>query len=389
MRNAWLPLLLAATLAACSSSGPVHPPAELESLTAEIRVDRLWNVSTSSSSYDEVYVRLQPAIADGVLYAVGGDGDVRAFALDRGKRLWKQDYDVVVSAGLGLDDQRLYFATAEAQLYALKREDGSLLWQQQLASEVLATPVVVGDNLIVHSADGTVEAFDVVTGKSRWQNSTPVPALSLRGDAEPVPFAEDVLIGHANGRLSLLNAFDGSQRWQSAVAQPQGRNDLERMVDVDATPQIRYGTVFAVAHQGRLTAISLETGRLLWSRDIGSAFGMVLGEDYLYLVDDSSQVWALDLRTGASLWKQDKLLYRQLTQPAILEGALLVGDFEGYVHWLALEDGRQLGRYELDEAVRVSPQVVDGVAYIREIDGDVTALRLKPLKRRDLGLEQD
>ncbi len=387
MRKLALPLLLVSMLAACSSTGPVHPPAELEPLEAEIRIQEMWDVSTSSSAYDEVYVRLQPSIADGVLYTIGGDGDVRAFGLKRGKRLWKHEYDVVVSAGLGIDSQRLYFATAEAQLYAISRQDGSLQWQQPLASEVLAVPVVVGDNLIVHSADGTVAAFDAISGQPRWQNNTPVPALSLRGDAAPVAYGQDVLIGHANGRLSLLNAFDGSQRWQSAVAQPQGRNDLERMVDVDATPQIRFGTVFAVAHQGRLTAIALDSGRLLWSRDVGSAFGMVLGEDKLYLIDDSSQVWALDLHSGASLWKQDKLLYRQLTQPAIVDGALLVGDFEGYVHWLALEDGRLLGRYELDEAVRVAPLVVDNVAYLRTIDGEVTALRLQPLTRREINLD--
>jgi len=186
-----------------------------------------------------------------------------------------------------------------------------------------------------------------------------------------------VLLGTADGRLVALSLYDGSVRWESAIVVPQGRTDLERMVDVDAPPVVVDGTVYVVAYQGRVVALSLVTGALQWSRDIGSSAGLAVDRHHVYVVDDEDQVWALDRRNGASLWMQDKLKYRDLTAPALANNALVVGDFEGYLHWLSLDDGKIFARYQVHgDGVRVTPIVLDNTLYVRSKVGELDALTL-------------
>ena len=370
-------------LAACGSSGPIHEPTPLQPLTAENVVERHWTLSATAGRLDPIYDHLQPAVEGDVLYTARAKGEVRAVSLASGKKRWKTRLDVVISGGVGLGDELLFVGTADAEVIALDRESGQERWRAPVFAEVLAAPVATTGYVIVRCSDGRVVALNSETGQRLWLRQWPVPLLTLRGDSRPVIADNMVLVGLADGRLAALSIYDGRSLWEAVVVAPQGRTDLERMVDVDATPLVMDGRVYVAAHQGRVAALALETGGSLWSADIGSATGMVSDGEALYVVDDMDQVWALDLRSGRSLWKQDKLKYRRLSPPALFGDALLaVADFEGYTHWLALEDGRLVARYQVGgeevEAVAVAPQVVDGIGYVRSELGRIEALGLRP-----------
>jgi len=86
----------------------------------------------------------------------------------------------------------------------------------------------------------------------------------------------------------------------------------------------------------------------------------------LYVIDDEDAVWAISRRNGATLWKQEGLLHRSLTTPLLLaDGTLLVGDGEGYLHWLDVRDGSFVGRTRLgDDPIRLLQQDDQGALYI-------------------------
>ena len=372
-----LPLLCAASLVACSSS-PIHEPTPLEPLASAVKVERLWSVSGSSSSQDKVYEHLQPALQDGVLYSVSADGVVQANEIGKAAKLWKQELNSVVSAGLSVAGELLLLATSEAEVIALAKDNGELRWRSHVSSEVLAPPVVSGGFVIVRSADGVTQALSAGSGEQLWSYSSHVPALSLRGDATPVVAGELVLLGQANGRLSALSIFDGVLQWETAVVVPQGRTDLERMVDVDAMPLVVADVIYVAAHQGRVLALSKLTGATLWSRELGTSVGMTVDNKNLYLVDDEGQVLALDRRNGATLWKLDKLKYRDLSAPVAYDDSVVVGDYEGQLHWVSKENGAITARHQVDsDGVRIAPLVRDGVLYSRSKSGRLEALRLK------------
>jgi len=77
------------------------------------------------------------------------------------------------------------------------------------------------------------------------------------------------------------------------------------------------------------------------------------------------------------LWRQTRLLRRQLSAPAIAGDYVVVGDLEGYVHWIARSDGRFVARQQIsDTAIRSKPLVKDGVIYFTALDGSITAVRV-------------
>ncbi len=373
----FLPLLIAGSLVACSST-PIHEPTPLEPLATSAKVEKLWSVSSSSSSQDKVYEHLQADLQGGVLYNVSADGVVKANEIGKAAQLWKQELNTVVSAGLSVADGLLLLATSEAEVIAMAKDNGEIRWRRAVSSEVLAPPVVSGNVVIVRSADGVTQALSTDSGEQLWSFSSNVPALSLRGDATPVVVGDLVLLGQANGRLSALSIFDGVLQWESAIVVPQGRTDLERMVDVDAMPLVVADVIYVAAHQGRVLALSKLTGATLWSRDLGTSVGMTVDSEKLYLVDDEGQVWALDRRNGATLWKLDKLQYRDLSAPVGYADSVVVGDYEGQLHWISKDDGAIIARHQVDESgVRVAPLVRDGVLYSRSKSGRLEALRLK------------
>lgn len=380
MRVALLPLLSLLTLAGCSSSGPIREPAELQPLSGARDVKVVWGNTAASDRLNLIYDRLQPAVAAGRIYSATANGMVYAFDSAQGKKIWQRRFDgLVISGGVGLNDRSLFAGTSKGVLLAMGREDGSEQWRAALSSEVLAPPVATASHVIVRCTDGNVFALNAENGHELWRYQATVPALTLRGEGAPVISGDRVLLGLANGRLVSLSLYDGSLNWESSVVVPQGRTDLERMVDVDATPLVAGDTVYAVAHQGRVVALSLATGAQKWSHEIGSSAGMALDEHHLYVVDDADQVWALDRNNGASLWKSDKLKYRDLSAPAAVDGAVVVGDFEGYLHWLSIEDGSIIARRQIDsEGVRVAPAVIDDRLFVRSKSGDLEVLTLKP-----------
>jgi outer membrane protein assembly factor BamB len=122
-------------------------------------------------------------------------------------------------------------------------------------------------------------------------------------------------------------------------------------------------------------AITLSTGRPLWVRDIGGYSGLAMLADRLIVSDPDGNVFALDRNNGSPLWKQDALARRWLTTPAVHGNFAVVGDVEGYLHWIRLEDGQLAGRTRLDKApILGTPQVsYNGMLLALSSDGRLTA----------------
>jgi outer membrane protein assembly factor BamB len=188
-----------------------------------------------------------------------------------------------------------------------------------------------------------------------------------------------VIEGYDNGKLMALRLSDGKYVWETSVAIPKGRSEVERLVDLDVDPIEVGGVIYIASYRGGAAAVSELDGDVLWRNEaISSYTGLSNDFRYLYLSDSRDDVWQLDQRTGASLWKQKELHQRKLTAPAVYENYVVVGDFEGYVHWLSTSDGRQLGRIKVaDSAIDAKPVVVDDTVYVYANDGTLTALKTR------------
>ncbi len=381
-----IPALLACSLlTACSSlsdltglfdkSEDPTPMTELAPIEAEIQIQTLWKKSVGDG-YTEFNSSLRPALHNNQLFIADQDGLIEALDAKSGESLWDVETDLALSAGPGLGEGLVVAGTHNGEVIALNLDDGSHRWNAQVPSEVLATPRIAEGIVVIRTIDGKITGLDQQSGERLWVYERSVPALSIRGTGSPAIASSWIIDGYASGKLVALQLKDGKLIWESSVITPRGRSELDRLIDLDTDPMIQDGIIYVAGYQGGISAVSFQDGDVIWRRpEMSSTAGLALDRRDFYLTDTSSRVWALVQRNGAALWKQDALLHRKLTAPALHQSHIVVADAEGYVHWLSTMDGHVLARIRIDdEAIEAAPLVEDGILYVYSQSGVLAAL---------------
>ncbi|HYE34077.1 outer membrane protein assembly factor BamB [Methylocaldum sp.] len=360
------------------SSDNVDPPAELEDFEPAVKMTVLWDASVGKG-YAKQYVNLVPAVTEDKVFAADRKGKVQARSRLNGDKLWSVDIELPVSAGPVAGESKLILGTSNAEVVALSDGDGSILWKTNVSSEILALPRVEGDTVVVRSSDGRITALDEKTGATRWYHDRTIPALSIRSRGSPTIADDLVLDGYGSGKLITLSLSDGKPEWEATVALPHGRSEIERLVDMDSDPIVKGDTIYVTGYQGGVAAVSLRDGEVQWRRtELSSYAGMAAARRTLFVTDASSDVWQLDIRSGADLWKQDELHQRRLTTPVLVKDYVVVGDLEGYLHLLSQEDGSLVGRVRVDKnPIEAAPVVFDDVIYVYTSGGTVAAVAVE------------
>jgi len=361
-----------------------EPPNPLVEYTPEVNVDVLWKESIGVGT-DEHTLKLIPAVGSGRIFAADRDGLVQARDLATGNLSWNAEIEdekqepVHFSSGPGLGAGTVILGSNDAEVVALNMDSGALLWKTLVSSEVLSVPVVSNNIIIIRTTDGAVIALNEKTGQKIWSYEHNVPALTVRGTGAPLIIEDNIIEGYDNGKLMSLRLDDGKYVWESSVTIPKGRSEVERLVDIDVDPIESRGVIYTASYNGGSAAVSILDGDVLWrNEEVSSSTGLSQDEQYLYISNPDGHVLQLDKRTGSSLWEQKDLHGRKLTSPIVYQGYVVVGDIEGYVHWLSTTDGRQLGRVQVaDEAIDAKPILANDTVYVYAKDGTLAALKAR------------
>ena len=360
----------------------LQEPVELVKFDATVKVDKLWTVNLGKGE-DRIGVRQGPAVADGRVYAAAITGGVHAIDLQTGKKVWtyepakeKKKPKLRLSGGPGVGEGLVVIGTLDGQVIALDAADGTEKWRAKVPGEVISAPAVGQGMVFVRSNDGRITSFDATNGTQRWFNPRELPMLTVRGNAPVVQGPGVVFVGNDDGTLAALGAADGRTLWDQVVGNPEGRTELDRMSDVDGAPVLEGNTLYASSFKNQTIAIEGPTGRPLWTRDHGGAGGVTLSSSYVIVTDNQGGVFGLDKQSGAASWSQTGLARRQLTGPALQGDYVVVGDLDGYVHWLQQSDGAMAARAKTGGTVKAQPIVADGVLLVQNIEGKLTAFRL-------------
>ena len=366
-------------------------PAKLVDFQEEAEVDRLWRAKVGRG-LGRKYLRLAPVVVADRVLAADGYGEVVAVQRFTGKRLWSTRVGKAeksafrfwdrrdpsfVSGGVGVGEGRVLLGTTRGEVIALAVGDGAELWRTQVASEVLSPPVAWQDVVVAQTADDRLIALEAADGVRRWAYDSQVPLLTLRGTATPVVEGGLVFAGFGDGNVTAVNAASGAPVWNHRVMLPQGRTELDRLVDVDGTPLLASGLLFAASYQGRLKALQPTDGAVVWELPASTHLDLAEGYGHIYLVDKDDSVRAIGQRDAVEVWRQDALKNRGLGSPLAFGNYVLVGDAEGYLHVLAQSDGRFVARRKLGEGLRAPFVEVDGVVYALSNDGKLMALEIR------------
>jgi outer membrane protein assembly factor BamB len=370
----------------------VEPPTPLTEFVPSVQVDKLWTEGAGDGA-GMSGARLAPVVVDGRLYAAAVDGTVEAIDAATGRTIWQKrlgerhggwkvwnrgQNSLRWSGGPAVLGDLLVVGSLDGNVYALSAQDGSERWQAQVSSEVIARPAISEQIVVVRSVDGRLNGLDAKDGTSRWVFDQTVPPLSLRGNSSPLIVNDAVYDGFDNGKVVAVRLADGNPLWAQTLSTGEGRTEVERLSDVDGDLMAAGENIYAIGYRGQVAALASTTGRPMWQRDVSSYGGAAAGETTLVLADAEGNIWAFDRETGVSLWKQDQLKYRWLGTPAVQGKYVVVGDSEGFVHWLSLDEGKFAARERLSKKpIESAPVVAGGMVYVEDINGRVGAYSLR------------
>ncbi len=384
-RHRWrLIFVLAFALPSLTSCGlfsgdeEVDPPAELIKFEPSLRIKKLWSAGIGDDS-EGLRLALAPAADGSRVFAAAHDGRVAAFEAESGKRLWLSKTRLPLAAGPAVDGERVVLGSSDGDVIALDADDGAELWRVRVSSEVLAAPALTPRLVLIRTVDGKLLALDAQDGRQRWFSQQSVPRLSVRGTGAPVAVGNTVVAGFDNGKVVAFDLSDGSPIWESLVNPPSGRTEVDRLADLNSTVSVAGDDVYATAYQGRVSALARESGEGLWVKEISSYNG--LGTDFInvYVTDDKSEIHALARRSGREMWRAADLRNRDATGPAVVGNSVVVGDFEGYVHWFSASTGKLQARVRAGGAhITSAPVVFGGIVYVLTDAGKLYAYRERP-----------
>jgi outer membrane protein assembly factor BamB len=366
--------LALAALADCSSTKKEDKPVPLAKIKAHFAPKLVWSAGLGKSE-PKLDLGLAPAIDGTHVYATNAEGEVEAYDLANGHKVWHKKLKMPVSGGTGAGGGLVLVCGTGGILVALSESDGSERWHAQLSSEVLAAPVVAPELVLVRTVDGKLFALEAADGKQRWVAEQQVPRLTLRGTSKPVVGGELAISGFDNGRLMAVTLAAGNPAWDVAVGQPRGSSELQRLIDIDSPPSVDGEDVFAVAFQGRAVRLARDTGLEIWSHEVSSYRGLAADDLGVYVSTADGYVIKLDRASGAERWRQKGLLRRQLTEPVLQGDSVVVADFEGWIHWLSREDGTFLARAKGGSRISDAPLVSGDLLIVQTDKGKLEAWR--------------
>jgi outer membrane protein assembly factor BamB len=380
VKGIWLGSLILLLVSGCSWFGKKDDveeikPTKLVKFDEEVKLKSLWSKNLGKGADDNA-IKLVPALAASRVFAASADGNVFALQAKNGSKIWdlkvqsfysdaearnafSKNLDVI-TGGVGIGQDIIVVGTSAGELVAMNQSDGSLAWRTRTSSEVLAPPQISGDLVVAHSIDGKIAAYNVLDGERLWIHSTSTPSLTLRGTSTPIITSDFIIAAFANGRFSLLGKEQGKVIADERIAIASGSSDLERLVDIDGTMIIANSRLYIVSFQGRLAAVDLSNGRLIWAQDASSVAGLGEGFGNIYIAYSDGILGALDAANGRDVWEIEALKHREITAPVGTGSYIAVGDFEGYLHLIAQSDGRFVGRRKVDGDGLLSPVVADG-----------------------------
>lgn len=373
-------LFFSLLLTACASftgigDSNAPAPAALVAFQPQFNTATLWSKRIGYGVKND-YLKLGPVV-DGRVFAADADGDVTAVDAQSGRVYWQFNTHSSITSGPTVANGLVVVGTNDAQVIALNEISGTQIWRIKIPNALLAAPQISGGRVIVRTVDGKLCALSAQNGQLLWTYDHGSPSLILRVNSVPQVSGNIVVAGFADGKMGAYTLDRGKLLWEQTIAYPQGAGQANQMVDVAADPVIAGNVIFVATYQGKIAALSLSTGNILWQQNISTYTGLVLGPRFLFVTDAQGTVWAFDRRTGRVAWHQTQLANRGLTAPVLMGNNIVIADAEGYVHWLSQTDGRFVSRVLVDKnkTIVAPPAVFGGQVFIATTDGYLFALQ--------------
>jgi outer membrane protein assembly factor BamB len=237
----------------------------------------------------EPYERGAPELDRGHRRVFTGSRDNGLYALraQDGSVLWRFETLGPVQSEPYYDKSEdvVYFGSNDGALYKVEAETGKLLWRFATGAEVSRRVTVKGGLVYAVNANDTVIAMNAKTGAMVWnQHRSPAMGMEIAGHAGALVWRGLVYSAFSEGTVTAYDARSGEERWAPvdlAANAEQTLGELPTYLDVDTTPVPgsvdNQPVVYVASYEGGVFALHADTGSRIWDN------AAVLGASELYL----------------------------------------------------------------------------------------------------------
>ena len=218
--------------------------------------------------------------------------------------------------------------------------------------------------------------MSLAKGNIIWHIEHGAPGLILKASSSPVVVNNTVITGYSDGKLEAVDLSTGQVLWQKSINYATGASDVERLVDIDADPVVQGDTVLLATYQGYIGAFSLTTGEYLWKKPASTYTNIAVKGNAIYMTDAEDVVWSFNKQSGQVNWKQAALKARGLTEPVIMNNKVIIGDKTGVLHVLSAQTGALIGRTNVGSGITMAPVVRGATVYTMADNGRLSSFQV-------------
>ncbi|MCP5363823.1 MAG: PQQ-binding-like beta-propeller repeat protein [Hyphomicrobiales bacterium] len=346
-----------------------------------------WSASIGDG-IDESRPRIPaPIVADGRVFTMDTEHEVRAFDVETGRVLWDVDLaddvddDDTVPGGLAFAEGRVYVTTGFAKIIALEAETGEKRWDRSVDAPIHGPPAVYRGRVFAIDINNALYAFDALDGAELWPAHQAIAeSAGLLGSASPAVADDIVTAPFSSGDLVALRTNSGRVIWTDTLASTRRTDELSSLTHIRGRPVIDQGLVYAVSYAGVIAAINVRTGERVWEREVGGLYGPWLVGNVLYLLTGDQRVVCMSRSNGSIYWVSELPLFEyekekedpiQWAGPVVAGNKVIVVGSNSRAIALSPFDGKQLERMSLSGPVSHVPVIADGRMYIVTDDGEL------------------
>ena len=367
-----------------------YPNHAMQHLSLPDRLTRVWSTSTGEGASRYSRVLSHPVVEKGRVYAMDGAVQVGAYDAGTGDRLWQVDLKpegergTSFGGGVAFWNDRLYAATGYAQVLALDPADGKIIWRSNVGAPVRSGPTVSDGRVFVVTVGNELVVLASDDGRQLWVHNGIPETASLLGSASPAVEGEVVVVAYSSGELYALTVETGRPLWSDNLASTSNLDAVSTLADIRGWPVIDRGRVYAASHSGRMAAIDLRSGERTWERELGSTHSLWVAGDYVYVLSNDNELFCLTRNEGKVRWVRVLPSYeneKKKKDPMGWAGPVLGGDrllllsSDGGALSISPYTGEPLGRDEMSAGGYFAPVIADNSLYVLTDDAELSAYR--------------
>jgi outer membrane protein assembly factor BamB len=245
-------------------------------------------------------------------------------------------------------------------------------------------PAIAGDNLYAMSQDNQIFSLKQADGSTSWSNPAALEIAGVFGTGAPAIAQSTVVAGFSSGELNAYRAENGRLVWQDALSRTSVSTSVATLSDIDASPVIDGGQVFAVGQGGRMVALDLISGQRIWEINIAGIETPWVAGEWVFVVTDDAKLVAIARNTGKIRWINQLPAWQNMKAkrgpinyvgPILAGGRLIVAGSNGVLVNLDPSNGDFQSQTNVGAGVNLQMAVANSTLYVLDERGRLHAFR--------------